>query len=144
MGTAEKGKEIDLYFGPFSPLGSRFCPKKMVFASLFKYICKVDYCWAKIKLVHPSTSREVLLGHSRHPQSPAHGKRRDRRNQGRQGQFWEVGSSLDKSDCSQHLMGLRKLLAANRIARQNVGLGDEASSPVPLSGSGHEASPGQL
>ena len=116
----------------------------MVFPSLLKCICKEDYCWAKIKLVHPSTTREVLFGHSQYPQNPTGEKWRDRRNQGRQGQLSEVGSGLDKSDCSQHLTRLTKLLAASRTASQNAGPGDETSSAVQLSGSGQEASPGQL
>ena len=110
VGTSGKGKGIDLNFGP---LWSILSLQKNGFHQPLKCICKEDYCWAKIKLVHPSTTREVLFGHSQYPQNPTGEKWRDRRNQGRQGQLSEVGSGLDKSDCSQHLTRLTKLLAAS-------------------------------
>ena len=36
VGTAEKGKEIDLDFGPFSPLDDQFYPYKNGFPQPFK------------------------------------------------------------------------------------------------------------
>ena len=107
MNIDEKGRGIDLDFG------SLITPA----TADDQY---VHYCWSKIKLVHPMTTWEVLFGYSPYPQGLVGGKQRGSRNRGRPGQFSEVGSSLSKSDYSQHLVRVKALLVASSIDSQNV------------------------